>query len=417
MRAVVVVLGDVARSPRMQYHVLALAAARATVDVIGYVETPLSASMGADPRVTVHALGGPSQAPLVRGWSLWAAVRRGVRMVTGLVWLLFWRLPAPELILVQNPPGVPALIIGWLAARLRSARFAIDWHNLTSAMLALRLPATHPLVRLTERYERLLGRAADANLFVSATMQQTLAARWGLAGAVFRDHPAEAFATLPFDARAEIRGRLCRQLGLPWSSGDFALAVSPTSWTSDEDFDLLFDAFDRCDVLAAEAVRLGRDVPPVLALVTGRGPLRARYEDRLARRQPCRVHVQTLWLAADEYPAVLAAADVGISVHRSASGLDLPMKVLDLLGAGVPVFALDYGPCLSELVKEGENGSLFADAEGLAWLLWSAVGERSAGGRYLESLRQRIEAAPSMRWREAWEKDARPVLLLANQAG
>src|SRR5204862_3061049 len=82
------------------------------------------------------------------------------------------------------------------------------------------------------------------------------------------------------------------------------------------------------------------------------------------------VQLRTRWLEPEDYPRIVGAADLGLCLHRSSSGVDIPMKVADLFGAGVPVCALDYGASLAERVRHGDNGLLFSTARQLADVLF-----------------------------------------------
>ena len=68
-------------------------------------------------------------------------------------------------------------------------------------------------------------------------------------------------------------------------------------------------------------------LPRLLLVVTGRGPQREAFRAALAAEDLRWVAVRTLWLAPREYPRLLGAADLGVCLHTSSSGLDLPMKV------------------------------------------------------------------------------------------
>ncbi|KAN0063459.1 mannosyltransferase [Thecaphora frezii] len=117
-------------------------------------------------------------------------------------------------------------------------------------------------------------------------------------------------------------------------------------------------------------------LPKMVIVVTGKGELKASYEAEIRRLETEErwewVRIRTAWLESEDYPVLLGSADVGISLHTSSSGIDLPMKVVDMLGCGLPVCALDFA-CLDELIHDGHNGLVFRDAEGLARQLESLL--------------------------------------------
>ncbi|HTO10189.1 MAG TPA: glycosyltransferase [Candidatus Binatia bacterium] len=388
----------------MQYHAEALAAHQVDVDIVACAGSTLHAELRDHPRITCHLLPPARERAWPRALLLPAAALRAVLQALRLVWVFMVVLRKPDVILVQNPPAVPTLLVAVAAARLRGSRLVIDWHNLAWAVLALGVGARHPIVRLARWYERVLGRRADAHLAVSGALRDELASRWGLRRVtVLRDRPAARFVPLAPAAREEWRRRLADTLGLAGRGS--ALIVSPTSWTRDEDFDLLLDAVARAEALVAE-----RPFPDVLVLLTGRGARRARFEAEAAALPGRRFHVRTLWLEPDDYPRVLAAADLGLCLHRSASGLDLPMKIADMQGAGLPVCALDYGPCLDEMLRHDDTGLRFADAAALA-RQWVELLAAFPATPWLDRLRARVLAARTVSWRAGWDAEAREVLL------
>lgn len=118
-----------------------------------------------------------------------------------------------------------------------------------------------------------------------------------------------------------------------------AILVSSTSWTPDEDFGILLKALQ-----AYEETALAEPLiyPQLLCIITGKGPQKEHYADEITKLKWQMVSVITPWLEIEDYPSVLASADLGVCLHWSTSGLDLPMKVVDMFGSGLPVCAYDF---------------------------------------------------------------------------
>ncbi|MCB9385589.1 MAG: glycosyltransferase [Bryobacterales bacterium] len=394
-RAAVLVFGDLGRSPRMLNHAVALADNGFQVALIGYPDTPLPRELTARPEIRVHPIRTFRRCPpnLPKpAFLAWSAARLGWAQMHAL-WVLLLAIPRQNVILAQNPPAIPTLLAARLAARRHRAKFVLDWHNFGYSMLAMRLGEGNATVQRSRRYEQAAGRRADAHLCVSHAMAERLRDSLGIGGArTVHDLPVRLDD--PLD-RLE-REACLRELFPGEAIGESTLVLHcPTSWTDDEETDMLLDA----------AALLPAEGPRFFIVATGVGPRRAAFEERLASMPLTRCTVRTAFFSPEDYRRLLAAADCGLSFHRSSSGVDLPMKLVDFFGAGTPALALDYGPCLREQVEDGREALLFRNAEDLARRL-----EEIARPGHLTALRQNVRAAWSRTWGEAWASEALPVL-------
>ena len=414
MRAAVVALGDLGRSARMQYHAHALAGSGVDVDLVGFEGTLLPKRIAEDSRITVHRFD-PPRLKLRQGLlgtsyavlGLVDALRVSLRL-----WRALRRLRRPDLVLVQNPPAFPTLAVAWFSLRGHGVRFVIDWHNLGFTLLRLRLGPWHPAVRFARWLERRDARRSDENLCVSRGLAAFLQNRFGVERAqVLYDRPASEFVPIARPERERYRQALFGRLGIHATPVGFI--VCPTSWTEDEDFDVIIDAVLRLDdrIRGWEAAQPPRRFPDLLILVTGDGTRRAEFERRFAGLPARRIQLRTRWLEPEDYPVVVGSADLGLCLHRSSSGLDIPMKVADLFGAGVPVCALDYGACLAERVRHADNGLLFSTATQLADILFDLFHSYPVDQQLLDRLRAGARKSARPTWEEGWAREARPILV------
>ena len=481
---VVLVLGDVGRSPRMQYHALSLLENGHYVTLVGYAGEglipPLQESCMPSPpskknschyHGKLHVLRMTPYQPS-RNNILCRIFYYPLRLASLLycVFLTLWvqlnRVPHTNLpvdvILVQNPPSIPTLMISYIfcmwkgISRKHRPRFVIDWHNLGYTMFDLppsnasflQKALKNSLRTLVKTYEHVMASSADAHLCVTEAMEIWLGENFGVHGGhvgVLYDKPPLLFCP----TSVEEQHHLFRRLNLEqnedlskWSNAIIpkptqqtnsevtmftrnctgngktifelrddrpALLVSSTSWTPDEDFSILLKALDTLQSLIDKI-----DIPShpnILVLVTGKGPQKAQYLPLLHKfnKTHTSIKVETLWLEAVDYPKLLGCATLGISLHTSTSGLDLPMKVLDMFGCHVPVCAIGFA-CLPELVKDGINGRIFENDVELAEQLFDMLmGFPSNTNGQLDKYKANIRGMT--RWKKNWEQCAHRLVV------
>eukprot|EP00808_Paulinella_micropora_P011852 g45752.t1 len=437
-RAVVLVLGDVGRSPRIQYHALSFSRAKNMhVDLIGYSDSKPHVQLLEDPRIAIRHIKTLNWTGWTGIWFLIYAPLKVFYQIFQLFWLLLFGVDRPDVILVQNPPSIPTLFVATLVARMRCSKLLIDWHNFGYTLLGLKLGQRHPLVRISYWYERLLGRTAHGSLCVTRAMQQHLRQEWGIEASVLYDRPPSIFRQLTLAEKHDFYNKLqqdCLQSVLEdWhlprtrSTSLFtekrnkmvamradrpALVVSSTSYTEDEDFSVLLKAvelYDRDTQKSQENKALDGQLPNVIFLITGKGPLKEYYKQEIAKLDLRCCRVVQAWLAAEDYPKVLACADLGISLHLSSSGLDLPMKVVDMFGCTLPVCAIDF-PCLHELVRDSENGRVFKDSLQLSEQLKELLTGFPNNTDTLARFRHNLSDFVKVRWDDCWPAAVLPLL-------
>ncbi|EGE06921.1 chitobiosyldiphosphodolichol beta-mannosyltransferase [Trichophyton equinum CBS 127.97] len=404
----IVVLGDIGHSPRMQCHALSIARHGGRVTVIGYHNSTPNQELLDHPLISVVGLPSPPALfqtkkkflfpvaailkVLQQAWHLWAA--------------LGYRTDPAHWILVQNPPSAPTLALALLACHLRHSRLIIDWHNFGYSILALKLGPAHPMVKLMRWYEKAFSCYATAHFCVSNAMARILREQFEIKKPlmVLHDRPSSAFSPI-FDEKQ----RLAILTSIPETSqsaadiigGRCRLLVSSTSWTPDEDFSLLLDALCRYSTSEKPS---GLPPVPLLVIITGKGPLKDMYLSQIdklnAEGRLFNVFIKTTWLAFEDYAQLLACATLGVCLHTSSSGVDLPMKVVDMFGAGLPVVGWDRYEAWPELVTEGVTGLGFDSADKLSGLLKSVLG---GDGRALQVLREGAIKESRNRWDQTWD--------------
>jgi len=267
-------------------------------------------------------------------------------------------------------------------------------------------------VKLSSWYESTFSHAATAHLTVTDAMARVLRQRYHITLPVLslHDRPSAHFQPLTPEQRFTFLGKL--PLTAPYvdelDKGRRGLIVSSTSWTPDEDFSLLLDALVRYSELATSS---HPHLPELLVIITGKGSQKDYYLSQIAELDETdkleMVAIRTAWLSTEDYASLLGAADLGVSLHKSSSGVDLPMKVVDMFGAGLPVVGWSQYEAWPELVTEGVNGRGFGSWEELVAVLVELFGGDESN---LRALKNGATREGERRWDAEWDPVAGKLL-------
>lgn len=406
----VVVLGDVGHSPRMQYHALSLAESeRVRVEVIGYRGSRPIESLLSHPEVRIRyllrfRLPDWLHAPFV----IYGFMKTVFDSLQLLFTLLFTSGTASDVIMIQTPPAVPTMAVCVLARFITGAKLIFDFHNITYMHLGSKLDVgkTTPslLVRIVQVYEKFFAKFANHSICVTQSMKSYLESDFGISPVTtLFDKPGPQFTGKVTDQKikTDLEERLLREGFVKHKLSAYNhVIVSSTSWTKDEDFSLVLEALPEWSKSLANQ--------KALLFITGKGEMKDDFVSRFKLLNLGNIDLGTGWIAASDYPLILGCADAGISVHTSTSGLDLPMKAVDMLGSDCPVIAYKF-PALTELLRDGEGGLTFTTPHELAQCLISVT-----IGPDADKLKKKFQLFSSnwrkQNWKIEWNEKVWPIV-------
>uniref|UniRef100_A0A8C5QL80 Chitobiosyldiphosphodolichol beta-mannosyltransferase n=1 Tax=Leptobrachium leishanense TaxID=445787 RepID=A0A8C5QL80_9ANUR len=387
-RVCVLVLGDLGRSPRINYHALSLARHGFEVTLTGFLETSPHSQVLTHKNIKICPVLNvkiPRVGPLIVQYVL-----KVILQAVQLFYVLL-KMDIPSYILLQNPPGLPSIAVTSLFCVLKRSRLIIDWHNYGYSIMSITNGPTHPVVKIAKWYEHIFGRLSSHNFCVTEAMKNDLLVNWNIKAVTLYDRPSQMFQETPLQQQHKLLMKLSmdypqfKAQSVPadvhveksafteldktngivtYTERRPALLISSTSWTEDEDFSLLLRALQDYE----EFMRNGMELPSLVCVITG-------------------------------------SADLGVCLHKSSSGLDLPMKVVDMFGCCLPVCAVNF-KCLHELVKHEENGLIFEDSQELAEQLKVLFSDLYCDSSKLKKFRQHLRDSKQMRWDESWDRTA-----------
>jgi len=433
---VILVLGDIGRSPRMQYHCLALTRNGFNVDFVGYMRSSLLEGVEKNERVNIHPIK-PWRSEALP-FALEAPIRVIVEMLQ-LFWVLF-SVPSPIAILVQNPPSIPSLFVARIVSWARGSAFVIDWHNLGYSLLQIKRSDRDIFVWVYKFIEIVCGCLANSGFAVTGAMAGYLQSNYRIPTRILYDKPRSVanittlaeyhgFFTRLQDEKLvpgesllvvkewEDNERVCdvsTLFSLTRNGGKIELnpaapllLISSTSWTPDEDFSVLLKSLPKIN---KELEKMNRRM---IIVITGKdeGSLKKEFFEAVAEMNLTFIRVKSLFLSHADYLTLLSAADIGLCFHTSSSGLDLPMKVVDMFSAGLPVLAVHFPTLTDELVIEGKTGLTFKDSDDFLAKLSRMINDATMRQKMRDSI---IEWSTNT-WDKHWDDQALPLFKACKQ--
>jgi len=255
----ILVLGDLNRSPRMLNHTAAIAKLMGDnlneISLIGFNGGDVRSDISSNPKIKLYYIPHLFEKILKsfpRIFFIFTALIRIILQVIMLFYILMFKIPKPKFLILQNPPGIPAIYIVRIITFFRRSKFVIDWHNYGYTILQVN-KRNKLIVTIAKLYEKFYGSTADIHFCVSEAMQKHLKECMGIIAINLPDRAMEGiFKKLNLKESHDLFKEYFKENEITIENSDSKelkyvsprpiLMLSSTSWTPDEDFNILLEA-------------------------------------------------------------------------------------------------------------------------------------------------------------------------------
>ena len=300
----VLVVGDLNRSPRMLNHCIALAESFPNINeisLIGYNGGDIRSDIANNTKIKQYHFFqriNKFLRKLPRIFFILVALIKIILQTISLTWILL-RIPKFKFLILQNPPGIPSMLICWITCRIRGAKFIIDWHNYGYTILKVNNRPNF-IVNLAYKYEKYIGTKSDLNFCVSRAEKRDLKKQFNIDAICLPDRPVKGLFKFLNELEAndlyknypnELYSLIDTHLPKNQSIKPIVM-ISSTSWTPDEDFSMLLDAFIKTEEMIKENIEdksqkniynlTEEKIRKILFLITGRGPMRDKFMEKIS---------------------------------------------------------------------------------------------------------------------------------------
>jgi beta-1,4-mannosyltransferase len=343
-RVVLIVLGDIGRSPRMQYHAYSLSNLETVNEVIllGYDgELCMKAIEDKQKIKQVRFLVPTFPLPVDAQNSSIGVLFKGFNLLFQIFKeLLRIDLSSVNLIIIQNPPCLPAVIISIFLSLFYSTKVVIDWHNLGFKMLEEKYGRETLLSNISKWLEFFISHHCYAHICVSNSMKSWLQDKFFLHPIVVYDRPFKIFESssteldrkhnllvkYQFNDQILFPHLVANDSSLPLNHATIStdiiennvvnrkdgahILVSSTSWTADEDFDMLLDSMILLNLrlfnIRQKIISSSKESDPklwpqrIVLFITGKGELKNAFIEKVKKLESENaldyVAIRCLWL-------------------------------------------------------------------------------------------------------------------------